>query len=163
MAPVVDVHVWVAPENRADALRRFLADHVDVERPGDDRLAAVERTYVHGAPLPGDRALLADLARTPQDTGAFTIYVRAREHHGANVTVTREGAPVVGLAIDDPLESRVAVAEAVVLAAQLEAAVGGTATLLGAEVLPPPQDRDEWRDAEAVLHRSGSIETSGTD
>ncbi|NKY40915.1 hypothetical protein, partial [Cellulomonas septica] len=75
MAPVVDVYVWVASENRADALRRFLADHVDVEHPGDDRLPAVERAYVHGTPAPGDRELLADLARAPHDTAALTIYV----------------------------------------------------------------------------------------
>jgi hypothetical protein len=49
----------------------------------------------------------------------FSLYVRARYHHSAIVTVTEEGAVVLGLSVDDSDDSTATVDQAAELLIQL--------------------------------------------
>ena len=76
-------------------------------------------------------------------------------HYRAIITVTEEGALVLGLSLDDPFNAPETTREAATLMAALMtefAAIGGIA---GAE-LAPPQSASEWRDAAYVVLRTGA-------
>jgi hypothetical protein len=59
--------------------------------PGDDRLHAFQRAYVSEVGTAVDDQALADLRRGDADGGAFSLYVNARDHYGASITLTYEG------------------------------------------------------------------------
>lgn len=155
MPPCLDVYAWL-PEHSPAVLQRFIDRYVDEADPGDDRLGGFTRTYVRGEPQPDDAHALADLKRDPCDpTGAFSLYVQAREHYGAIITITSEGDTVLGLRVDDPLNDPDALAAARSLLERLLREFASPAGLLGAE-LPPPQSRREW-DEDTTLHRVGQL------
>lgn len=156
MPPCFDVYVWVDPADRAATLSRFIAGYVDSANPGDARFDAFLRTYVATAPLPGDAEALADLRKEADADSAFSIYLRARDFHEAIVTLTEEGAVVLGLGIDDPLNDPGVEAAASDLLAALMQEFEGKAGIGGAE-LAPPQSAEEWADDGLVMIRSGTI------
>jgi hypothetical protein len=103
---------------------------VALQDPGDPRFAAFVRTFVDQAPQQGDHGALLELHRAPAADRAFSIYLHARYHHEAIITVTEEGALVLGIGLDGPDNS---------LRAEI-AARGG----IGGVELAPPQSAAEW-------------------
>jgi hypothetical protein len=69
------------------------------------------------------------------------------------VTITREGAAVLGLEIDDPDEDPDAARQAAALIDVLRREFDSPAGIAGVE-LQPPQSRAEWDAAELVALRS---------
>lgn len=155
MPPCLDVYVRL-PGCSAAVLQTFIDRYVDVQNPGDNRLAAFTRTYITGGPEPGDADALAELRRDPcVPTSAFSLYVSAREHQRAIITITSDGAAVLGLSVDDPLNTPEALAEARGVLTKLRSEFATPDGLLGAE-LPPPQSRQEW-DTESHMHRIDAL------
>ena len=93
-------------------LATFIDRYVDTDNPGDPRFDALVRVVVDQRPALGDGDALADLRRDPGAVNAFSLYLRAKSHHGAIVTLTEEGDLVLGLEIDDPLDDPEVVVEA---------------------------------------------------
>ncbi|WP_410578332.1 hypothetical protein [Amycolatopsis sp. lyj-108] len=153
--PVFDVYVWVEPGDRDGSLSRFIDRYVDVEQPGDPRFPAFVRTFVSHDPAHGDADALAELRRDDAAERALSLYLRAIGHYGAIVTVTEEGALVLGLSLDDPSNASEMTREAADLMAALMTEFAATGGIAGVE-LPPPQSASEWRDA-YVLLRTGSL------
>ncbi|MFE6509229.1 hypothetical protein ACFVDI_02450 [Nocardioides sp. NPDC057767] len=156
MPPCFDVYVWVEPDDRAATLSRFVSSYVDVGDPGDPRLEAFLRAFVYESPLPGDAEALADLRRDAGADLALSLYLRARDFHEAIVTLTEEGAVVLGLGIDDPLNGPGVEAQASDWMVTLMKEFRGKAGIGGAE-LAPPQSAEEWADDGLVLMRVGTI------
>jgi hypothetical protein len=100
--PCFDVYVWIQPEDRAGVLSRFIDRYVDMRDPGDPRFDAFARTFVDQAPQQSDHGALLELRRDPSADRAFSLYLHARQHHEAIITLTEEGAVVLGIGLDDP-------------------------------------------------------------
>jgi hypothetical protein len=152
--PCFDVYVWIEGHDRAGALSRFINRYVDLQDPGDPRFAAFVRTFVDQAPRQGDHDALLELRRAPAAERAFSLYLHARHHHEAIITVTEEGALVLGIGLDDPDNSpEVSERGATLLASLREefAARGG----IGGVELAPPQSAAEWADESLVQVRQG--------
>ncbi|WP_157413016.1 hypothetical protein [Aeromicrobium sp. Root236] len=156
--PCFDAYVWVEPADRAATLRAFLDAYVDQVRPGDSRFEAFVRTYVDESPHEGDREALAELRRDDalQVDDCFSLYLRARNHFDAIVTLTRDGAVVLGLSLDDPYGRPAVGKQALKLAKALMAELDAVAAMGGIEV-PPPQSRQEWADAARTEFRIGDV------
>jgi hypothetical protein len=141
---------------RADALSRLIDRYVDPQRPGDPRFDAFIHVYVTELPAPGDIESLAELRRDDQAVEGFSIYLRARGYWGAIITVTEEGALVLGLSLDDPENSPQTVEQASTLIRSLITEFHAEAGIGGAE-LAPPQSATEWREEGLVLLREGIV------
>ena len=146
----MDVYVWVEPSRRPDEVAGFVHRYVDVQDPGDARLEAFLRVWVDGGATAADQEAMAALRRGPGGGRAVSLYVRARDHHEAIITVTEEGAAVLGLSLDDPDDSPATIDQAAGLLAQLRAEFAASHGVIGIE-LPPPQSWDEWAEAEVIL------------
>ncbi|OJF09882.1 hypothetical protein [Couchioplanes caeruleus] len=151
----MDVYVWL-PRPDAGLLHQFIERYVNREDPGDDRLAAFSRVYVENAASDDDRAALADLRRGDALGDGFSLYVKARTHYGAILTITREGAAVLGLSIDDPDGSAHVQLQARALIEHLRAEFASPAGCAGVE-LAPPHSRQEWEDDGLVQIRVGQL------
>ncbi|MGW1671321.1 hypothetical protein [Streptomyces sp. NPDC002324] len=153
MPPCLDVYVWV-PQGTPEVFRAFIDRYVDTENPGDERLGAFMRTHVVGAPDEGDGRALAELGRGADSVGAYSLYTRARGFYGAVITVTHDGAAVLGLSIDDPDDSPLTRETARRLLDQLRREFSAPAGIAGVEV-PPPQSRAEWEEQRVELRIGG--------
>lgn len=155
MPPCIDVYVWIPQPSPAD-FRLFIDRYVDVADPGDDRLAAFQRVFVDSVGSAEDRAELDTLARTHDaPAGVFSLYVHAREHEGAIITVTEDGSAVLGLSVDDPDGSLEVDAQATALMKRLQIEFSAAAAIYGTE-LPPPHSASEWNTAWPVTARLGA-------
>ncbi|WP_157437899.1 hypothetical protein [Actinoplanes subtropicus] len=154
MPPCVDVYVWL-PRPDPDLLSHFIKRYVNRDDPGDERLAAFSRVYVENAGSDDDRAALADLGRDDALDG-FSLYVKARAHYGAILTITREGAAVLGLSIDDPYGSSHVQSQARALLEDLRAEFVSPAGCAGVE-LAPAHSQQEWEDDGLVQIRVGVL------
>jgi hypothetical protein len=154
--PCFDVYVWVRSDDRRAVLARFVDRHVDRANPGDPRFDAFFRTFVAEEPLPEDAEALAGLRRDPDADTAFSLYLRAIGFHGAIVTLTEEGAVVLGLSLDDPMNDPAVERRASEVLAELLTDFGGNAGIGGVE-LHPPQSRAQWNEDDLVMLRVGSI------
>jgi len=151
----MDVYVWL-PRFDVDALTDFIERYVDDRNPGDDRLAAFVRAYITNSADDHDWAAIAALQRGDTSDDAFSLYLKARSHYGAIITITREGAAVLGLSIDDPDNSPEVTAQARALLDQLRAEFASPAGCAGVE-LAPAHSRQEWEDDGLVQLRLGSL------
>ena len=154
VAPCLDVYVWVEAGRLRDAVAEFLRRYVDVHDPGDTRLEAFSRVWISGEGTAVDHEALGELRRDHQGSHAFSLYVQAQHHDGAIITVTEEGAAVLGLSIDDSDHSPEAIDQAADLFRRLCDEFAATAGVAGVE-LPPPQSRTEWVEAHAILRIKG--------
>jgi hypothetical protein len=156
--PCFDTYVWVEPADRAATLRAFIDAYVDEVRSDEPHFEAFVRTYVEGVPAPDDRAVLAELWRGDgeQVDDGFSIYLRARGHFDATMTLTREGAVVLGLSLDDPGNSPRVWKRGEKLGKILMAEFGAPAAMGGVEV-PPPQSRQEWEGEKRTEFRIGAL------
>lgn len=155
MPPCLDVYVWV-PGCEPDVLRAFVDRYVDVDDPGDERLHPFMRTYIAGSPRGGDAEALRDLGRSADAASGFSLYVRARNYYQAIITVTSEGASVLGLSLDDPESSAQTLEQAADLLGRLRQEFSSPAGVAGVE-LPPAQSREEWNDDGLVQLRVGKL------
>ncbi|MBN6058171.1 hypothetical protein JYK22_39985, partial [Nonomuraea sp. RK-328] len=148
MPPCLDVYVWV-PERDSELLGRFIDGYVNVDDPGDERFHAFTRVHVLGVATDTDvRAL---------DAGdhALTLYLRARAPlYQAIITLTRDGATVLGLSTDAPDDLPETLGQAGQLMQRLRQQFSAPAGCAGVE-LPPAGDRSEWHDDALVLLRTG--------
>jgi hypothetical protein len=151
-----DVYVWL-PERTPELLQAFVDRYVDTAAPGDDRLPSFVRTYVTGTATDADTAALADL-RSDDGTEAFTLYLHGRIHPWVIITVTEDGAAVLGLSIDDD-GSEARRREAEILIDRLRDEFSAPAGLAGVE-MPPPRSAHQWRHDHAQL-RVGSLPAGG--
>ncbi|MEU4219034.1 hypothetical protein [Actinoplanes sp. NPDC026623] len=151
----MDVYVWLSRCD-AGAFADFVARYVDTRNPGDERLSAFLRAYVTGGAGDADRAAIADLRRDDDSGGAFSLYLNARHHDGAVITVTREGAAVLGLTLDDPDDSAEVEGRARALVDRLRAEFAAAAGCAGTE-LPPAHSRQEWEADGLVRFRVGEL------
>lgn len=153
MAPSLDVYVWIDTDDRSSVLSRFFDQYLAPEQT-EPRFEAFRRAMVDGRPEPGDAAALAELSRDAEPTGAFSIYLHAARYEFAMVTITDEGALVLGLSIDVPTGTPTADqrAGAERLMASLIEEFGGSDGVAGVE-LAPAQSRAEWDDDALVLWR----------
>jgi hypothetical protein len=158
MPPYVDVYVWTS-ESSPEVFGRFIDDYVNVDDPGDERLYAFWRVHVLRMASDADVQALAELRCDDERGSGFSLYLNAREHAGAIVTVTDDGAAVLGLSLDDPDNSPRTLEQAGRLLEQLREKFSAPAGILGVE-LPPPQTRSEWRQDGLVLLRVGTLPTS---
>ena len=152
--PCFDVYVWIQQDARAGVLSRFIDRYVDVQNPGDPRFDAFVRTFVDQAPQRGDHDALRELRRDPAADRAFALYLHARQHHEAIITVTEEGAVVLGIGLDDPDNAPEVWERGAALLASLRAefaALGG----IGGVELAPPQSAAEWAEEALVQLRLG--------
>lgn len=152
MAPCVDVYAWISPEHRRTALEQFIERYVSTEAAGDARFSAFQRMHVHGNGTAADREELADLRRDDSNRDAFSLYLHARDHEFAILSVTVEGAVVLGLSLDDPDNSPDVWQEGTRLLRKLCRDFPAREGLAGVE-LPPPQSWPEWEQAGPVLVR----------
>ncbi|MFI6452489.1 hypothetical protein ACIBF6_13105 [Streptosporangium amethystogenes] len=150
--PCLDVYVWVS-ERSPEVFGQFIAGYVNVDDPGDERFHAFERVYALGIANGADNKALDGL-RLEED--AFTLYLRARDHYQAIITVTRDGAAVLGLSVDAPDDLSETLRQAERLVEQLQRQFSAPAGLAGVE-LPPARDRAEWEDEDFVLLRTGEL------
>lgn len=143
--PFVDVYVRVRGAEPT-VLRRFLDGYVTDDQ-SEPRFGALVRTYVLRAPDPGDAAALADLRFDPSVGRGFSIYLRARHHAEAVVTLTEDDDLVLGLSLGDApdVEERAA-ALLHALLAEFDAEDG----ICGTE-LAPPRSEVEWGETLAHL------------
>ncbi|WP_066944081.1 hypothetical protein [Microtetraspora fusca] len=154
MYPCLDVYVWIS-ERRPETFMRFIESYVNAADPGDDRLHAFTRLHVIGTGSEADAEEVNELRFDPADD-AFTLYLRGREHYQAIITVTRDGAAVLGLSVEAPDDKLERLAQATRLVEQLRRQFSAPAGIAGVE-LPPPRDRVEWREEEQVELRVGAI------
>jgi hypothetical protein len=152
MPPCFDVYVWVRTGDRPAVLSRFIDQYVDVGNPGDPRFEAFTRTLVTEVPAPGDLDALADLRRGPDAVEAFSLYLRAKSHYEAIITMTDEGHLVLGLGLDDPDNDPEIQHQAAELLASMMDEFEATGGIGGVE-LAPPQSEPEWRQNGLVMLR----------
>jgi hypothetical protein len=152
--PCFDVYVWVQGDDRAGVLSRFIDRYVDVQDPGDPRFDAFVRTFVDQAPQDGDHDALLELRRDPAADRAFSLYLHAKHHREAIITVTEEGAMVLGIELDDPDNSPKVWERGAALLASLRAEFGALGGVGGVE-LAPPQSAAEWAEEALVQLRQG--------
>ncbi|MFF5249980.1 hypothetical protein ACFY3V_37345 [Streptosporangium sp. NPDC000095] len=153
MPPCLDVYVWVS-ERSSEVFGQFIASYINVDAPGDDRFHAFERVHVLGVANGADNKALDELRLKEED--AFTLYLRARDHYQAIITVTRDGAAVLGLSVDASDDLSETLRQAEQLVAQLQRQFSAPAGLAGVE-LPPARDRAEWEEEDFVLLRAGEL------
>ncbi|MEV0144677.1 MULTISPECIES: hypothetical protein [unclassified Nonomuraea] len=146
MPPCLDVYVWI-PERDSELLGRFIDSYVNVEDPGDERFHAFVRVHVLGTANDADQKAL-------DGDGAFTLYLRARDHYQAIITFTRDGAVVLGLSVDAPDDLPETLRQADQLAEQLRRQFSAPAARAGVE-LPPAGDSSEWYEEALVVFRTG--------
>jgi hypothetical protein len=153
--PCFDVYVWVHGDDHADVLSRFIDRYVDTHDPGEPRFDPFVRTFVEQAPQDGDQGALAELRRDPAASQALSLYLHAKHHHEAIITVTEEGAVVLGLGLDDPYKSPQVWERGAAILTSLRAefaALGG----VGGVELAPPQSAAEWAEEAQVQVRQGT-------
>ncbi|MFD2078218.1 hypothetical protein [Actinopolymorpha cephalotaxi] len=155
MPPCFDVYVWVHTEDRPGVLARFIDSYVDGHSPREPRFGAFVRTYVQEAPSPGDQEGLVDLRRQPPRDRGLTLYLGAKHHYEAIITITEEGDLVLGLGLDDPDNSPEVWKRGAALMASLRAEFNAHGGVAGVE-LPPPQSALEWADEAMVQVRQGT-------
>ncbi|MFC0549342.1 hypothetical protein ACFFHJ_00460 [Planotetraspora thailandica] len=155
----LDAYVWVA-DPLPRVLDRFISAYVDADDPGDERFAAFRRVYLLGAVSDADVRALDEL-RPESGGGGFSLYLRGRDHSQAIITITDEGAAVLGLSVQASGDLAVTLRQAEELIDHLLEDFSCVAGLAGVE-LPPPQSRSEWDDDGLVLLRVGapSVESS---
>ncbi|MEV4251140.1 hypothetical protein AB0J63_48095 [Streptosporangium canum] len=151
--PCLDVYVWVS-ERSPEVFGQFIDSYVNVDDPGDERFHAFERVYVLGIANGADNKALDGLRFEEED--AFTLYLRARDHYQAIITVTRDGAAVLGLSVDAPDDLSETLRQAERLVEQLQRQFSAPTGLAGVE-LPPARDRVEWEAEDLVLLRTGEL------
>lgn len=156
MPPCYDVYVWIRAADRASALATFIDRYVDPD-PGEPRFDALVRVVIDERPDHGDSDTLASLSRDSDSSSAFSLYLRARTHQEAIVTLTEEGDLVLGLGIDDPLDDPTIAIQAAELISSLRSEFHAVAGMAGVE-LRPPQSAAEWRDEELATLREGNLE-----
>lgn len=156
MPPCFDVYVWVRTGDRPAVLSQFIDRYVDAEHPGEPRFDAFVRTFIAREPAPGDLDALAELRRDTYAAEAFALYLRAKAHYGAIITLTEEGDLVLGLSLDDPNNDPETMHRASGLMASLTEEFGARGGVAGAE-LPPPQSASEWKEDGLVMLRVGSV------
>jgi hypothetical protein len=154
MPPCLDVYVWI-PERDPEVFKQFIDNYVNVDDPGDERLHAFTRVHITGIMNDTDGRALDEL-RLHESDDAFTLYLRARTHYGAIITVTRDGATVLGLSIEAPDDLSETLSQAEQLMEQLRQQFSAPAGCAGVE-LPPAFDRSEWHDEGLVLLRVGEL------
>jgi len=154
--PCFDVYVWVRTDDRPGVLSRFIDRYVDADRPGEPRFAAFVRTFIAGEPARGDLDALADLHRDDAGTDAFSLYLNAKAHHEAIITITEEGDLVLGLGLDDPNNDPRTRSRAAVLMESLMEQFGAAGGVAGVE-LPPPRSGPEWHAEGLGILREGSF------
>jgi hypothetical protein len=153
MTFAVDVYVWV-PAPKPEVLTRFIDGYVAGDTSAEQRLSAFQRIYVLGTGTEEDVRCLAENNRPP-GSGAFTLYLQGRAHAFAMITMTVEGAAVLGLSIEEDLSPE-PVEEAKLLLRRLRDEFSAPAGLAGWE-LPPPHSRAEWlAEEELVVIREGT-------
>lgn len=152
----LNVYVWVRTDNRPSVLAPFIDRYVDADRPGEPRFPAFLRTFVAIEPDVGDLDALSDLRRDDAARSAFSLYLHARTHHEAIITVTEEGDLVLGLGLDEASSELATRDLAATLMLELIEEFGATGGVAGIE-LPPPQSAVEWLDDGLVMLRVGSV------
>jgi hypothetical protein len=152
--PCLDVYVWV-PEQSPEVFERFIDSYVNVDEPGDERLHAFTRVHVLGIADDADDNALDEL-RSKDGEDAFTLYLRARDHYQAMITVTRDGATVLGLSVDATDDLLETLRQAEQLVEQLRHEFSAPAGRAGVE-LPPAGGRCEWHEEALVLFRTGEL------
>jgi hypothetical protein len=155
MPPYLDVYVWTSGSSH-EVFRRFIDDYVNVDDPGDERFYAFWRVHVLRLASDADEQALAELRPDDEGGGGFSLYLNAREHAAAIVTVTRDGAAVLGLSLDDPDNSPKTLEQAGQLLARLREKFSAPAGIAGVE-LPPPQTRSQWSQDGLVQLRVGVL------
>ncbi|GAA2185536.1 hypothetical protein GCM10009848_15530 [Micromonospora lupini] len=150
-----DVYVWV-PQRFPEVFQVFIDHYVNTDDPGDERLSAFTRTYITGTPTDADASALADLRWSGRE--ALTLYLRSPEYAWAMITITDDGAAVLGLSLDDPDNSPSVRQEAEQLIDQLRREFSSPAGIAGVE-MPPPGSRQEWQDDQVQL-RDGTLDDS---
>lgn len=148
MPPCLDVYVWV-DSITPDSWRWFLDRHVHHVQLREPRWPSFRRKFIDGTGASNDDGIVAELAAVEGDS-AVTIYLRWVDHLGSSITITREGATVLGISLDDPLGER-DIQDARDALTLLRASTGAVGGMIGVE-LPPPRDRMEW-DAADPLER----------
>lgn len=152
----MDVYVWVRSNDRPAVLSRFIDRYVDATHPGDPRFQAFRRTFVAQTPAPGDADALAELRRDAEAVNALSLYLHAKTHYEAIITVTEEGDLVLGLGLDDPDNHPETQREASELLASMMDEFQARSGIGGVE-LPPPQSTAEWEADGLVMLRVGKI------
>jgi hypothetical protein len=132
--PCWDVYVWV-PLRPPEVLRAFADRYVAADDVAGEELTALLDT---GAGADG-----------------HTLYLRGREHHFAMITLTDDGATVLGLSIDDPDESPLVREQAGDLMGRLREEFSSPAAIADVE-MPPPRSRRHWQD-EIPAMRTGTV------
>jgi hypothetical protein len=155
MPPCMDVYVWI-PDGVPSALGRFIERYVDCGDPSDDRLGAFIRVYVEGTATDDDRVAVAELRRGDAPDDGLSIYVHAYAYYQAIMTITCEGAAVLGLSIDDPDNAPEVEVQTTTLIERLRAEFESPAGRAGVE-LPPAHSREEWGDDGLVMIRAGDL------
>jgi hypothetical protein len=133
MPPCLDVYVWV-PERNSEVLGRFIDSYVDTAA--------------------SDTAL--DQLRLDNGSDVITLYLEARDPYQAIITLTRDGATVLGLSVDAPDDLPETLRQAERLMQQLRRQFSAPAGCAGVE-LPPAGDRSEWYEEAFVLLRTGEL------
>jgi hypothetical protein len=154
--PCFDVYVWVRTDARPVVLSKFIDRYVDAEQPREPRLDAFVRTFIAREPAPGDLDALAELRRDASARDAFSMYLRAKMHYEAIITLTQEGDIVLGLGIADPNNDPETRHRASDLMASLREEFGARSGVAGVE-LPPPQSAAEWEEDGLVVLRVGKV------
>lgn len=152
--PCFDVYVWVQGDGTAEVLSRFIDRYVDSHDPGEPRFDAFVRMFVDQAPQDGDEGALNELRHDPAAGQAFSLYLHAKHHHEAIITVTEEGALVLGLGLDDPDNSPRVWEQGAALMTSLRAEFAALGAMGGVE-LAPPQSAAEWAEEALVQVRHG--------
>ncbi|WP_062430213.1 hypothetical protein [Herbidospora daliensis] len=149
MPPNLDAYVWVA-DPQPGLLGEFITRYAAGDGHSARHLAAFRRVHVVGAADDGDLAVLDELRA---GDGSLTLYLKGRGPYSPIVSLTGDGAAVLGLSVhaDDDLPTVSAHAEELLrrLREELHAGAG----IAGVE-LPPPGNRCEWdQEDPAVLLR----------
>lgn len=152
----MDVYVWVRTNDRPAVLSRFIDRYVNATHPGEPRLQAFRRTFVTQTPAPGDADALGELRRDTEAVNALSLYLHAKAHYEAIITVTEEGDLVLGLGLDDPDNHPETRREASELLASMMDEFQASSGIAGVE-LSPPQSVAEWREDGLVMLRVGEI------
>jgi hypothetical protein len=152
--PCLDVYVWV-PEHSSEVFGQFIDSYVDVDDPGDERFHAFTRVHVLGFANDADDRSLDEL-RFDDGNDAFTLYLAARDHYQAIITVTRDGATVLGLSVEAPDDLPKTLRQAEQLIERLRQQFSAPAGRAGVE-LPPAGSRSEWHEEGLVLLRTGEL------
>ncbi|XVQ83018.1 hypothetical protein ACQP2K_29815 [Microbispora siamensis] len=127
---------------------------MDTDDPGDEHFAAFRRVYLLGVASEADVSAIDEL-RPRAGGGGFSLYLRGRDHQQAIITITDEGAAVLGVSVEASEDLALTVRRAEELVDVLRAEFSSPAGLAGVE-LPPPQKRSEWDDDGLVLLRVGA-------